>query len=217
MGTAVNLLHQPGSDAAADSLANPKLVYTANGNLEAHSLAIWLRSNGVRAYAVEDHSGVSLFAFGTLSQFHKPQVFVDEVDLPVAAGLLREFESQEDRKAKKKGDRPPIQSECEECGSTSEFPASQDGTTQNCPKCNAYMDVGNMDWPEDFDVGSEDDIESPLETDFEALDSASQLDKCGDWQEAIAAYQVIAIRWPEHVDYVANCIETIQRKIEAAS
>ena len=59
----------------------PVVVYTANGNLEAHSVVTWLESNGVASYAVEDNSGASLFAFGTISQFHKPQVFVDNTDM----------------------------------------------------------------------------------------------------------------------------------------
>ena len=50
---------------------SPIVAYTANGNLEAHSVVAWLGSNGIHAYAVEDNSGVSLFAFGTISQFHK--------------------------------------------------------------------------------------------------------------------------------------------------
>ena len=43
-----------------DALAEPVVAYTASGNLEAHSVVSWFASNGVRAYAVEDDSGVSL-------------------------------------------------------------------------------------------------------------------------------------------------------------
>lgn len=49
------------------TLDDPVLAYTANDNLEAHSIVTWLHSDGVRAYAVEDNSGVSIYAFGTLS------------------------------------------------------------------------------------------------------------------------------------------------------
>jgi hypothetical protein len=34
---------------------------------------------------------------------------------------------------------------CEECGHASEWPATAMGTTETCPKCNAYMDVPDPD------------------------------------------------------------------------
>lgn len=34
---------------------------------------------------------------------------------------------------------------CEECGKTSEWPASAMGTTETCPHCMAYMDVPDPD------------------------------------------------------------------------
>ena len=200
-----------------DSLTSPTLAYTANGNIEAHSVVTWLQANGVRAYAVEDNSGVSLFAFGTINQLHKPQVFVDKSDLESAGELLRQFEDQRDRRRTELDDSPSIQSECEDCGETSEFPASQDGTTQNCPKCYAFMDVGNIDWPDDFDVDDHVETPSPELSEEAALDNAARLDEIGDWQDAIVAYQVVVDRWPEHATYAANCISAIQHKIDAAN
>ena len=72
-----------------DTMADPVLAYTANDNLELHSIVTWLHSGGVRAYAVEDNCGASLYVFGTISQFHKPQVYVDKTDLEEAGELLR--------------------------------------------------------------------------------------------------------------------------------
>ena len=197
-----------------DAIAHPTLAYTANGNLEAHAVVTWLESNGVRAYAVEDNSGVSLFAFGTISQFHKPQIFVGKADMERAGDLLRQFESQRDARRREVDGAPRITSECEECGVASEFPASQDGTTQNCPKCHAFMDVGTFDWPEDFDFGSQEAEAQDPETADDAIDTARGLDREGDWEAAIAAYQGIAIRWPEHETYSRNCIAEVQRKID---
>lgn len=205
----------PLSNVDEDALVDPVLAYTANGNLEAHSVVTWLESYGVRSYAVEDNSGVSLFAFGTISQFHKPQVFVNKADLPQAGELLRQFENQRDKRRADLNDAPPLTSECEECGASSEFPASQDGTTQNCPKCNAFMDVGLFDWPDDFDFGdAEPKPQQPGNAD-DAIDAASKVDKMGDWDAAIAAYRNVADRWPEHATYAANCIADVQRKIDA--
>ena len=49
---------------------------------------------------------------------------------------------------------------CEECGKTSEWPASAMGTTETCPHCTAYMDVPDPDddWA-DVDVGENPDEE----------------------------------------------------------
>ncbi|TWU59521.1 hypothetical protein V7x_55990 [Crateriforma conspicua] len=196
-------------------LKNPIAAYTANGNLEAHAVVNWLESNGIRAYAVEDNSGVSLFAFGTLSQFHKPQVFVDESDIDRAGDFLGQFELQRAQRRKDLDDSPPIVSECEECGVASEFPASQNDTTQNCPKCHAFMDVGTSQWPDDFDFGdAELDSEFPKNVD-DAIAAASKLEKVGDWDEAIEAFREAADRWPDHATYIRNCIAEIERKRDA--
>ena len=210
-------LDPPPLDVNRDSLTTPTLAYTANGNLEAHSVVSWLRLNGVRAYAVEDNSGVGLYTFGTISQFHKPQVFVDKSELESAVELLRQFEARRDRRCTELDNSPPIESACEECGATSEFPASQDGTTQNCPKCRAFMDVGNIDWPDDFDFSDGDESQSPELTADDAMNAASRLDELGDWLDAITAYRNIVDRWPDHATYASNCISAIQRKIDAAN
>ena len=56
------------------------------------------------------------------------------------------------------GDFPPQRTPdaCEECGRASEWPASQMGTTQDCPHCGAYMDIPDPEenWDEaDFEEG----------------------------------------------------------------
>jgi len=85
-------------------------------------------SAGVRAYAVEDNSGASLYVFGTISQFHKPRVYVDKADLEEAGELLRQFEAKRDARRRDPDGGPSISAQCEECGAWSGFPASQDGT-----------------------------------------------------------------------------------------
>ncbi len=34
---------------------------------------------------------------------------------------------------------------CEECGKSSDWPATEMGTTENCPHCGAYMDIPDPD------------------------------------------------------------------------
>ena len=197
-----------------DAMADPVLAYTANDNLELHSVVTWLHSGGVRAYAVEDNSGASIYVFGTISQFHKPQVFVDKADLEEAGELLRQFEDKRDARRKDLDGGPSITSQCEECGTTSEFPVSQDGTTQNCPKCNEYMDVGTLNWPDDYDFeNAEIDRKEPGNAD-DAIDAAKKLDQMGEWDAALNAYRTVSDRWPEHTIYIANCIAVVQRKID---
>ncbi len=44
----------------------------------------------------------------------------------------------------------PISVRCERCGETTKFPGTMDGTTQECPTCFAFLDVGTLaewnDW-----------------------------------------------------------------------
>lgn len=78
------------------------------------------------------------------------------------------------------------------------------------------MDVGEHEWPTDFDFGdAETDHRLPDNAD-EAMDAAFELEKVGDWDAAIAAYRKIADRWPEHATYITNCITGVQCKIDAA-
>jgi hypothetical protein len=195
-------------------MADPVLAYTANDNLELHSIVTWLHSGGVRAYAVEDNSGASIYFFGTISQFHKPQVFVDKADLEEAGELLRQFEANRDARRKELDGGPSITSQCEECGTISDFPLSQDGTTQNCPKCNEYMDIGTLNWPDDYDFEEveKDQVEHANADD--AIAAAKKLDQMGEWDAAVHAYRYVSGRWPEHTTYMANCIAVVQRKID---
>jgi hypothetical protein len=133
----------------------PVIVYTAATNVEAHMIVDMLHANGVPAHADEDQSGVSLWAFGTISQFHQPNIWVDEIHLKSAAALIQDFED------KKRARNTPVEGPgkihvvCEDCGKTSSFPSSLDGTTQDCPHCGAYVDVGELPWDDDF--GTPDD------------------------------------------------------------
>lgn len=47
---------------------------------------------------------------------------------------------------------------CEDCGKSSDWPASAMGTTETCPHCDAYMDIPDPDddW-DDVDFGEEED------------------------------------------------------------
>ncbi len=128
----------------------PFKVYTAASNIEAHMIVDMLGTHGIDAFADEDNSGASLWAFGTLSQFHQPNVWIEKAAGAEAADLIRRFEeTKRERKARPSSGRQ-INAECEDCGAISVFPDSLDGTTQECSQCRAYIDVGELDWDQDF-------------------------------------------------------------------
>ncbi len=133
----------------------PVIVYTAATNVEAHLIVDMLHANGVPAHAVEDLSGVSLWAFGTISQFHKPNIWVDEATLQEAADLIRGFEEKKRARTTPVKGPGEIQVHCEDCGKATSFPSSLDGTTQESRHCGGYVDVGELPWEDDF--GAPDD------------------------------------------------------------
>jgi hypothetical protein len=46
----------------------------------------------------------------------------------------------------------------------------------------------------------------------DAMAAASRLDSLGDWSAASKLYQSIGERWPEHSEYVGNCLADVRRK-----
>ncbi len=130
------------------------IVYTAATNVEAHMIVEMLQTNGVPAHAVDDQSGVFL-GFGTISQFYKPNVWVDEASIQKAADLIRDFEEMRRSRNTQVEGTDDLSVNCENCGKTSSFPGSLDGKTQECPHCGSYVDVGGLPWADDF--GESDD------------------------------------------------------------
>ncbi len=121
---------------------NPVVAYVAESNSEAYIVADMLNGSGVTAHVIEDVSH-------SYAGNPRPKVWVDQASINEAAALLAEFDQQKRNRLKTDKTAPPIMSLCESCGAENEFPASQDGTTQNCPQCDAYMDVGEFDWPDE--------------------------------------------------------------------
>jgi hypothetical protein len=134
---------------------NPVVVYTAASNVEAHMIVKLLSTNDIPAYAVEDQSGVSLWAMGTISQFHQPRIWVEDASAEGAAKLIRVFEEKNQmRRQPGLGDNV-IAVVCEGCGKTTSFPESQNGTTQDCGHCGCFVDVGDTDFDADLETAEE--------------------------------------------------------------
>ena len=134
---------------------NPIVVYTAESNTDADFVQEFLKQNGVEAYSVEDNSLVGYWMGGTLPGIHKPQVWVDKPDADRATQLIQQYleKKQKNGSAAKTDKDEPIEVTCDECGEKNIFSGSLSGTVQECEKCKAYLDVGELDWPSDFDFG----------------------------------------------------------------
>ena len=81
--------------------------------------------------------------FGLLPEIHKPQVWVDRRDAERARRIVDDFETTAAQQRAKVAESPPISVVCEECGRTTDFPASQLGSVESCVHCGAYVDVGD--------------------------------------------------------------------------
>lgn len=128
----------------------PTKIYTAATNVEAQQVVNMLESNDIPAFADEDQSGPSLWMFGTISQFHQPNVWVDKPTAQQAAELIRHFEEDKRQHSNTQLAGSQVAAVCEECKETSQFPATLNGTTQVCPHCGAYMDVGEENLQAEF-------------------------------------------------------------------
>jgi hypothetical protein len=130
-------------------LRDPVAAYTAANNAEAQMLAVMLHEAGIEAVAVDDVSFAAAGWLGLLPEIHKPQVWIERAAIELAKPILAEYEGQlaerrASERAKGRDAQPQIEVLCEECGKRSFFPASLNGSTENCPHCGAYVDVGEQ-------------------------------------------------------------------------
>ena len=132
-------------------LEDPVAAYNAESNMEAILLQQFLDAHGVESFVTDDHSLVGLGIFGNLPEIHKPQVWISRADAERVAQLIVEFERLRfERDAEPKANNAmAISVQCEDCGKSSQFAASLDGTVQDCPHCGSYVDVGEIYWPLD--------------------------------------------------------------------
>jgi hypothetical protein len=131
------------------AILDPVSVFNAKNNLEASQLQLMLEGEGVEAYVTFDESAVGFGMFGPLAEIHKPQVWVDRSNLEKARPLLMKYEQRQrlhsrPAKGSAERERDVIEVICEECGKSSHFGASKNGTVQDCLHCGAYVDVEDL-------------------------------------------------------------------------
>lgn len=134
----------------------PFLAFTAASNMEARAVANLLIEAGVPAEFEEDEPQAGL-GFGSTSDAHAPKVWIETTDDEKAQPIVAEYERH--LALRRKPADGPITVVCEDCGKSSVFPPDQNGTTQNCPHCDAYVDVGDAMELEGWDEAEEDDGE----------------------------------------------------------
>ena len=134
-------------------IRNPVAVYIAESNHEAHLVCTHLEQSGIEAHVTSDDSLVGIGWFGPLPSIHKPQIWVDQSDLESAREQLQIYEGMQEvrrrRDEVKQLGAKPVEAVCEDCGTASLYPAPQRGTIQECPKCGAYVDVGEPNFDGD--------------------------------------------------------------------
>jgi len=133
------------------ALKDPIAVYTAESNAIAYLAKQYLESAGINAFVSEDNSPVGIGPFGNVVGIHQPQIFVEKSDAEKSWRLLKEFDlKKQESKADLKSQEPKtIEALCEECGQTSFFAGSLEGTVQQCAHCDEFVDVGETDWPQE--------------------------------------------------------------------
>ena len=94
----------------------PFHVYTPATNVEAHVIVDLLSANGIPAMAVEDQSGASLWAFGTIGQFHRPKIWVDKPTAERAYALILDYEERKRERRHPDDSGGDVAVVCEECG-----------------------------------------------------------------------------------------------------
>ncbi len=137
-------------DSRDMAIADPVTVYTAHNAVEADTVRIFLEQEGIRADADTGQIGILRLLFSMPTRFPRRRVWVPRRDEHWARQLLAEYDGRprEGRGASRVDPSVTagrVMVVCEECGRTSWFPAEQQGSTQECPFCYAFVDVGGAE------------------------------------------------------------------------
>lgn len=130
-------------------LEEPELIYTAVSNEQANHIVDLLANQGIQAHVIEDVSNLGFFPNGS-TQIVKPYVFVEKYLSAKAAKFIEQYEYSQLNQKNALEEEGEIEVVCDECGEVTRFSKKLNGTTQDCPRCKAYMDVGDLPWEEDW-------------------------------------------------------------------
>lgn len=123
-------------------LRDPVSAYNAASNLEAHLVCGMLQDAGIEANVIEDNSLAGGWMGGMSPEIHKPQVWIERADIERAGPVLAAYEQKTIDSVNPAADVGTIDADCDECGETTTFPATDKGSVQSCRHCGEYLDVG---------------------------------------------------------------------------
>jgi hypothetical protein len=144
---------------------DPKCIYVANSPGEADVVAVWLEEQGFPSRVMNMSTlgglpGLTPFSPLAIGAGGIEVWVLDEVRAPQAKQLLDEHSETLAKHTAALQHGAPIQVNCEECGQSSEFPAKERGSVQECPHCGAYLDVGD---PGQDELSDDETLESSSE------------------------------------------------------
>jgi hypothetical protein len=144
---------------------DPKFVLTVADRKAAEAIAAWLTDKGYPAEPqTPNFSAITDGIAGAVPTVpHEFEIWVVKPDDAEKARELIEDQRSavaalREREARRAARTGIVTAACEECGESSEWPAAEMGTTQDCPHCGCFMDVPDPDenW-DDLDVGTEEE------------------------------------------------------------
>ncbi len=141
------------------SLEDPVSVHESATNAEAHLIRDVLIEAGIEAQVTESNPHLETWAwFSHLADANSPQVMIERRDVERAGPILAEYEQRQVARLRteeaQRNALGSVEAVCEDCGQTSPFVAALRGSIQNCPHCDAFMDVGEV-VADDVDYGEE--------------------------------------------------------------
>lgn len=143
---------------------DPRCVHVAPDLRSADLIAAWLGEKGFKCETVPPENPAAPPDGIGLTEHAPPGVEIRVIDVDEAGKArdliadqieaVKAIRSMQERRAALGG---TVTAVCEECGKSSEWPAADMGTTQDCPHCMKYMDIPDPedDWG-DVDFGTED-------------------------------------------------------------
>jgi hypothetical protein len=152
---------------------DPRCVIVVEEHTTAVALAEFLTAKGFPSEVVQGGQlGKTDDSLG-FSETQSPGLEVRVTD-PAKAGDARKLLTEHaeavqiaraaaQRRAERTG---TVTATCEECGKSSDWPAAEMGTTQDCPFCGAYMDIPDPEesWDEaEFEGDGESDEKEPAD------------------------------------------------------
>jgi hypothetical protein len=135
---------------------DPRCVLVADTLAEAEAAIGWLAGQDIAARVIEENTLGGLDGLNALTGVGARgwEVWVDQ---PGTADRVRQLlaDDQTAKQAARQARTGTVEATCEECGEASTFPAKEQGTIQNCPHCEAMIDVPDPD--DEWDVGEPED------------------------------------------------------------